>query len=130
MWPGAGKALIRHTPQEQRVRCVHDFSLILAHLVIHHHPAHGFGWVCFVCACNEAIKGDPCCGNDLSHALLLPRWWRIGRRHYDSPTWRRLVQKRSLLRPAFLADLSRGLSNEALERAGQVWLIEIACREN
>ena len=41
-----------------------------------------------------------------------------------------LVQKRHLLRSAFLKDLRRCLSHKVLERAGQVLLIEIPGLEN
>ena len=92
MGPGAGKALIGHTPQEQRVGSAHSLILILAHFLIYHHPVHGFVWTR-----NEAVKGDPRRGDDLSHALLLLRLSRLGRRHYGSFGWRRLVQKRRLL---------------------------------
>src|SRR2546421_7138299 len=45
--------------------------------------------------------------------------------YYGSTKGACLVQKRQLLRSAFLKDLSRRLSNEVRKRSGQMRLIEI-----
>ena len=70
--------------------------------------------------CHEGSVGDEC----VRQLLLLLLF--IGQGYYASTKGRCLVQKRQLLRPALTKELSRGLSDEVLERSGQVRLVEIA----
>src|SRR6266851_5282266 len=77
MGPGASKTLIRHASEQERIGLADQIVLIGAHgfVVDLPDPIHFSVW-----SRDEAVKGDPCGGNNFSHALLLLEGKLSGRR--------------------------------------------------